>query len=194
MSQFYPGRIRAVMRGEEPKVQVGYSIKKQERENGDKWVDKDGKHWEKVNGITKSIPKLQDARIPLFCPKCKRVMKAKIDTEFYLNEQMCHKCVTERDTDLIISGKFENFQKKKVLIKKQGFLLEGKDSISEYLKKIDDGIQIVNEDGKIEEWSGDTEKMKIFLNKELDDINKNLAYIENHLGKVQELDNEETTA
>ena len=180
MGTIYPQKIKSLIRGEESvKIQVGYMPGTEYHKEGDTWTDKDGKEWTMKNGIRQSIPKLQEARIPLFCPKCGGLMKKhNRDTKSYIQWNMCFNCVIERDNNLIKAGLFQKFEEKIEIDKKYGFLNEAKLSIVEFLESIDKGLEFVNEDGKVEKWDGDEKKLKEFWEKELKDINESLIKLE----------------
>ena len=187
MGRIYPKRTMEILRGGQGKVQIGYKGKPEPtRKEGERWFDKDGKEWEMKDGVARSIPKLQEARTPMFCPKCRRLMKdTNRDEKAYLQWTMCFDCVIERDTDLIKKGLFQRFEEKIETDKKYGFLKDAKIQVEEYIETIGKGIKIVNEDGKIEKWTGDETKLKEFWNKELKDINESLTKLEK---KKTELD------
>ena len=44
------------------------------RKEGETYFDADGKEWQIKNGIRSNITMLDAAKIPLFCPKCSKVM------------------------------------------------------------------------------------------------------------------------
>ena len=77
MKYIYPKKIQKRIHGiEDKKIQVGYTGKTASpiRKEGDTWTDKDGKECEVKNGFIQSIPKFQDIRVPMFCPKCGSIM------------------------------------------------------------------------------------------------------------------------
>jgi len=164
----------------EDKIQVGYTKAEIRRKEGERWTDDDGKEWEVKNGIVMSIPKFQDVRVPLFCPKCKTVMgKRSKDVEVYYKFGFCLNCLIERDAQMMLDGTMDKYAKKYVRSKKRGYYEEMKTAITEYLKALEgkNHLEFVNEDGKIEKWEGDLDKLRDFWEKELESINEELEKI-----------------
>ena len=186
MGTIYPKKTMEILRGGQGKIQVGYTGAKPMHKNGEQWTDENGKSWEMKDGIARSIPKLQEARTPMFCPECGGVMKGRHDTKMYLQWNMCFDCVIKRDTELIKKGLFKKFEEKVEVDKKYGFLKDAKIQVEEYLNSIDDGISVVNEDGQIEKWDGDETKVKEFWEKELNDINESLGKLEKKRAELDE--------
>lgn len=179
MGYIYPGKIRSLLRGESSKVVSGYTPSgSTERKVGDRWVDVNDVEWEQRNGYAIKVTKLDDARIPLFCPKCKRVMRKRKDVDIYLKFGFCLDCLAERDTKMMIKGTFWDYEKQYVLDKKINFLNEAKQDVEEYLKNLSDEITFANEDGTLEKWNIDSKEAKKFLEKELKEINKELEKLE----------------
>jgi len=176
---FYPKKIKSTLKGENTKVQVGYSKGSESHKEGDIWTDSNGKQWEYKNGYIQSIPKLQEARIPLFCPKCSNIMgKSSKDSEVYYKFGFCLNCLLERDIKMIQDGSFIGYEKKYIKDKQIGFYRESKEEIKNYLAELDekDFIEFVNSDGKMEKWTSGP--LKEFLVKELKFIEDKLLELE----------------
>jgi len=88
-----------------------YVSEKIERKEGDTW-EVDGKLWERKNGVNQSISKLQDAKTPWWCPKCKKVMNTKLDTKFYNKRGTCYNCVITEENEMRLNGTWEEYQRK----------------------------------------------------------------------------------
>lgn len=176
MGTIYPRKIQEVIHGVAgEKTQIGYA-NSIERKEGDNWKDNNGKEWEMLNGIIASIPKFKDVRVPLFCPKCNKVMGRKSkDSEVYYKFGFCFECLIERDAQLIRDGKMEDYAKKYVTSKQLGYYKDMKLQINEYMQDIEKGyIEYPTEEGKLEKWTGDMSKLKEFWKKELDFVNNEL--------------------
>jgi len=182
MGTIYPQRIKAAIAGENTKkIQSGYTKKHIDKMEGDTWTDENGKGWEIKSGIIQSIPKFQDVRIPLFCPKCNKVMgKKPKDTDVFYKFGFCFDCLIDRDVEMIREGTFDQYQEKYVNSKKLGFYNDAKSEIEEYLVKLEKGyIEYPTESGKMERWEGeDLVKMKTFWESELKLINEELEKLE----------------
>ena len=80
--------LKALLKGDsvEKRVMVGYEGDKQE--SGDK--------------IDKLSDIMKDARMPMFCPKCERVMKIKLDNKMWLLYNHCFDCQIQIENKLRI--------------------------------------------------------------------------------------------
>ena len=147
-------------------IQIGYKKKRNEYKEGDIWTE-NKKTWTIKNGIKQTISKLDTIKkeifLPLSCPKCKKIMKKRLDKPNYRIHKKCHDCVVKSETPLRSNGEYMNYIKQ----------LEAKNSldiIDEMEAYLLDAIntsnsQYVSEDGIVEKWVGGIDKSK--LKKEL---------------------------
>jgi hypothetical protein len=98
------------------KIIVSQYISEKEpvRNDGDTWLDREGKTWTMKNGTKQSISPLQDAKTPWWCPVCERVMKS-IDTKAWRTTGKCYDCVAAEETELKMNGKFESHRRREML-------------------------------------------------------------------------------
>jgi hypothetical protein len=128
-------KIAELRRKMEQKVQkfdrpiVGWNPEKVERKEGERWTDHNGKLWERKNGISQSISKLQGARTPWFCPKCTKTMGHRFDSKFYWLYNQCYDCTINQHTKMMLNGTWEEFEKKNLREREKSFL---KDKIQEH--------------------------------------------------------------
>ena len=178
MGRIYPRKIQEAIHGiHDEKIQVGYTKRDIRREEGEKWIDEWGKEWEVKNGITQSIPKFTDIRVPLFCPKCGNIMgKRAKDTDVFYRFGFCLECLLERDIKMQKEGTFVGYQEKYMDDKKQGFLKETKAEIESYLKELSekDHLEYVDGKGEIKKMNVNINDLKDFWKKELEEVNKEL--------------------
>lgn len=87
---------------------------------------------------------IQDARIPTFCPKCEIAMKGSIDTKMYWLHKMCLNCVSEKETQLRIDGKWEEYERTKIKENIRSYIKDTSEQVDEYCDKILNGTTIVN--------------------------------------------------
>ena len=99
-------------------VQVGYEGKKD---------DQGGKTRE--SELSKA---LQSVRMPLFCKKCSKAIKKKLDNKFWYRYGHCFDCQIELEHKLRVSGEFDNWAKKKMLANKKSYIKDLKASIDEF--------------------------------------------------------------
>ena len=88
--------------GREPekRVMVGYNSGKEPEKHGDK--------------IDRLSDILKEARMPWFCPSCKKTMKKKLDNKFWRVEGQCFDCHVKMENKLRVSGEYENYEKNKI--------------------------------------------------------------------------------
>lgn len=196
MGYIYPKKIQQILHGDNPLVKVGWlpgldGTKTKKREVGERWVDENGKEWEQKEGYTISVPKyIEDIRMPESCPKCGKSM---YDKEFRLNEKFywirkhCFDCQLREEQKIRLLGpdawsKYEQSIMIKNII---SYLQEGKKEILEYLPQLSDTTTYVTSEGKLEEWKGDSSKVKEFLEKELATIEDDLIHLEKDLQELE---------
>lgn len=163
-------RLRNLMTGnsnERTVSGVGYEKQQEEYNEGDEWIDAEGRKWTIKNGIKQNITKFDEAKktvtLPLFCPCCNQIMKHKNDKLFYIQYNRCFNCQIDFETELKIKGLWEEWQKTihnsdiDHMIKEYSIW---SDEIAE-----DENKSYITEDGDIERWIGST-KQKILQNKE----------------------------
>lgn len=91
---------------------------------------------------------MEMARMPLFCPKCKRIMNKKLDTKMYWRRQMCFDCVIEFETQLRIEGKYEEYEQNVIKENIRSFIKDTEQQVKEEKEKLDSGstvVDVVNE-------------------------------------------------
>ena len=57
---------------------------------------------------------MSKARMPWFCPKCKKVMKKKLDNKFWYLYKHCFDCQINFENKLRLEGKYKEWETKKV--------------------------------------------------------------------------------
>ena len=58
---------------------------------------------------------MQSVRMPLFCPKCKKAMKKKLDDKFWRTKGHCFDCQIELENKMRINGEFKEYAYSKML-------------------------------------------------------------------------------
>jgi ribosomal protein L37AE/L43A len=131
-------------RDSEKRIMVGYNSGKEPEKQGDK--------------IDRLSEVMKDARMPWFCPECKKTMKKKLDTKFWRLENQCFDCHVEMENKLRMSGKYEKYEKGKVFQNKKAYLKDLKQSIDEF-EQTGGKAEFFNEVGVVkksvekEDWS-----------------------------------------
>ena len=103
-------------RSPEKRVMVGYEGKKQES----------GGLFSRLSDIMK------DARMPMFCPECDKIMKKRLDDKFWRMLGHCFDCQVKIENKLRISGEYEEWAENKIRKNKIAFIKDQIQAISEW--------------------------------------------------------------
>lgn len=152
-----------LLSGREPekRIFVGYEGKKE-------------KQGDKKSHLTDIMA---EARMPLFCPNCGKVMKKRLDDKMWRLFGHCFDCQVEFENKLRVTGKYEVWEKKKILENKKSFLNDLKQSIDEF-EKTDGKATFLNSVGvrdvelEKEDWSMGEEKFNTLVKEARDYIQK----------------------
>ena len=141
--------------GEKNGTSVGFSAPHKEYKEGDIW-EKDDRTWTIKDGIKQNVTKLDKAKkvhtMPLFCPKCKKVMKNRNDKAYYNIHKTCFKCVIKEEDKMKRNGTFEAYRQgiknDEIDHRIEDFKVWMKEKVSET------NNQYVSEAGDVETWKG----------------------------------------
>ena len=113
--------LKSILQGKPVKkrVMVGYEGKRQE--SGDK-----------VSRLSKIMA---EARMPWFCPSCKKIMKKNLDNKMWRLYGHCFDCQIQEEHEMRAKGVFKQWEDKKILINKRS-IIEGQ------IKEIEEFINI----------------------------------------------------
>jgi len=139
---------------------VGFDEQKEfvKREVGEQWTDNDGNIWEQKKGYKVKLGKLSELRDSLKdFPNCKEgctshMNPTRNDLRMKVIHGMCLDCVIEMEHELKMEGKYEEYERSKILENAKAWLKQAeleKDTI-----KLAMQARFVNEDGSLEEWDG----------------------------------------
>ena len=160
-------RLRNLMTGkygEKTRSSVGFTNKQEFYNEGDIW-ESDGRTWTIKNGIKQNVTKLDKAKkehnMPLFCPKCSKLMK-RVDKPYHNVHKYCLNCHARAEDKLKAEGKYEehyNEINNKIIDDRVD---EFKQYVKDQLSESNDSF--VSENGEVENWVGklDTEKVDEF--------------------------------
>ena len=73
-------------------------------------VGYEGKKKEKGDIKSELTDIMAEARVPLFCPKCKTTMKKKLDNKFWYLYKHCFDCQIDFENKLRIEGKYKEWE------------------------------------------------------------------------------------
>ena len=103
-------------------------------------VGYEGTPEENLNGKTRTskiFDIMATARMPWFCPSCKKTMKKKLDNKFWRIQGVCFDCILEMENKLRIDGKYESYEKRKVLQNRLSWAKDMIQGIEEWKKEGD---------------------------------------------------------
>ena len=148
--------------GEKTRSSIGFSKADEFHSEGDIW-ESDGRTWTIKDGIKQNITKLDKAKkahvMPLFCPKCKKVMKNRHDKTYYNIHKICFNCVIDYEHELKKQGKWEEYQLDIKNNEIDNRIKEFKLWIQEKLEESNDSF--ISEDGEMEKWVGKIDQDKV---------------------------------
>ena len=150
----------------EKRVMVGYE--------GDKEVTT-GDKIDRLSDIMK------DARMPWFCPSCKKTMKKRLDNKMWLLYDHCFDCQIDFENKLRIKGEYEEWEKSKVNANQKAYLEDLLVSLDEWRNtKIEFQEQVGVQDIEMEKekWTQNQEHMKEMADKAEEFIRKTLKEID----------------
>ena len=148
--------------GEKTRSSVGFTKAEEFYNEGDVW-ESDGRTWTIKDGIKQNITKLDKAKkahvMPLLCPNCSRVMKKRLDKQYYKIHRTCYDCVIDMEGELKKQGKWEEYQRNIKNNEIDNRIAEFKLWVKEKLEESNDSF--VSESGEVEKWVGKVNKDKV---------------------------------
>lgn len=155
-------RMRNLIQGKhgaKTRSSMGFSKKEIFHSEGDIW-EEDGRKWTIKEGIKQNITKLDKAKIahsvPLFCPKCKKVMNKRNDKPYYNIHKMCFDCIIDFEMQLRKEGKWEEYERNIYNKEIDHFIEEYKLWVQDRLDESNHSF--VSESGEVEKWDGKINK------------------------------------
>jgi len=158
-------RIRNLVKGkygEKTRESIGYTKAEEFHAEGETWIS-DGRTWTIRDGIKQNITKLDKAKkaytMPLFCPKCKKIMDKRVDKPYYNIHKFCLGCYAKFTDKLKSEGKYEEYFDEinnKVLDQQ---IVDFKAFVKEKLEESNN--QHIAENGDLEVWHGKLNKEKV---------------------------------
>lgn len=174
MGYIFPKRIKDAMQGGPPaKTTYYYSPAKTEEEIAEK-----NKEIESRNNKHDILAEAREAyNAPNFCPVCNKNLK-NIDKKFWRKRGVCLDCVARVETHLKLIGKYQEYSDQVSLRNYKAYILDIREQATEFVLNLKDEIKVVNHDGSFDTLKGDQQKVRDFINAEIEDLNKKLEEIE----------------
>ena len=163
--------LRAIMRGESPEKRI--MVANVDKEFQD-FVKKERE--EEQKRINEKLDATKEARLPWFCPDCKRVMKRTIDEKMWYLHGHCFECQLEIENKMMIDGTFDEWEKKKVNVNKLAWIRDKKQELLEFKNQKEmEAYNQVNPDGysiEKEKWTQNFEELKKQANEAIEHLEK----------------------
>jgi hypothetical protein len=196
--------ITQVVNGEQPFIQSGYTAPYKRRKVGEEWTDKKGT-WRKTKGGKVSVNKQMDAIRELVKSRCKvcgmdiDLFGDKIDKKVFVRTRMCFSCLEIEEQTLKVTGKFDDYEMKKLFHNKLSLLKEFRKNVIvsvDYLRKDDSKIEMVCSNGQIVTWSGGPEIEPLLKEAEadLEKTDKEIRDMEHAISVMESNDTTKATA
>ena len=157
-------RLRNLMTGKYSKKNgqsVGYNKADSFYSEGDVW-EENNRTWTIKDGIKQNITKLDKVKkthlVPLFCPKCKKVMNKGMDPRYYMATDQCFSCFKLFETHLKATGLWEEWNKKTINGNIDSFITWYKDWVMDAIDTSNNSF--ISEYGEVEKWDGGVNKSK----------------------------------
>jgi hypothetical protein len=146
-------------------TQIGYSKAQIDHKEGDIW-DESGKQWTIKNGIKQTVTRFdklkESIHLPLTCPNCNKAMRGdRLNKKMWPIHKMCFDCVISMETQLKITGQYEEYARGLVTGGVKAHIKDLEDVMLE-LALSDNNESFVTEAGDVEKWAGKgVDKQKI---------------------------------
>lgn len=182
--------IRSYLSGDRPFVQIGYLPKpEKQRKVGDEWTDESGVEWVQEKPFLKVSKKLSliQEKSKRLCKKCNKDIwwaGNRYDDKTFNKTGMCYDCLIDRDSKVMLLGKWKEFQELTISRNMKSYVTEKKIQLQEALQQTDDWdgiVKFLNEDGSYENWD------KIDKSEITDKISKDIQFAESEIIRLSEL-------
>jgi ribosomal protein L37AE/L43A len=122
--------LKSILRGETPEKRIFVA---QEDLEFKKKLKEEAKKEQKR--IDEKLEVTKEARMPWFCPECKKVMKKRLDNKMWYLYTHCFDCQVEVENKMRLEGTYDEWVEKKVIANKLAWIRDQKISIEEFKKQ-----------------------------------------------------------
>ena len=146
-------------------------------------VGYEGKQKPQGDVIPKMTEIMKDVRMPMFCPKCDKVMKKRLDNKMWNLYGHCFDCQLEVEHKLKLEGKFDDWANEKIKKNKISYIKDALQQLEEF--KTMKAPEWLNQVGvnypelEKEKWEGGTEKMVAEATEAIEKLTEQLQELEN---------------
>jgi len=133
---------------------------------------------------------LKETKIPWFCPNCKKVMKKRLDDKMYRLYNQCFDCQIEFENKLRVTGKYDEWEEKKVLNNQLSYIKDQIASIEDWREEVSKPVEVFDSVGieevelQTEKWSQNKEQVDIMSEEALGGLNKLKEDVEEKLNSL----------
>ena len=165
--------LKSILRGETPEKRIFVA---QEDLEFKKKVKKEAQ--EEQKRIDEKLEATKGARMPWFCPECKKVMKKRLDDKMYRLHNQCFDCQIKFEAKLRAEGKYENWEKQKVLRNKLSWINEQVQGVEDWREQSVKPIEAHNSVGvneieiEREKWNVDVDNINKMADEALEEFEK----------------------
>ncbi len=142
-----------------------------------------GEGKERGDIIPKMTEIMQDVRMPLFCKKCDKVMKKRLDDKMWRLYNHCFDCQIAFENQLRIDGKYDEWEKEKVKQNKISFIKDQIQALEEWRDKkapvFYNQVGVNYPELEKERWAGDIPAQKEMAEEALVEYTEILNKLEN---------------
>ena len=143
-----------------------------------------GEGKEKGDIIPKMTEIMQDVRMPLFCKKCDKVMKKRLDDKMWRLYNHCFDCQIAFENQLRIDGKYDEWEKEKIKQNKISFIKDQIQALEEWRDKkapvFYNQVGVNYPELEKERWAGDIPAQKEMAEEALVEYTEVLNELENN--------------
>ncbi len=122
--------LKSIIRGETPEKRIFVAMGDREHEKERKKEREEER--KRMNEISEVM---QEARMPWFCPECKKIMKSHLDDKVWWLYKHCFDCQIQFENKLAIEGKYEGWKNKNELEYRLSYIKDVIEGIKEYKKQ-----------------------------------------------------------
>ena len=149
------------------RVMVGYEGKKEK--GGDK--------------VSRLSEIMADARMPMFCPNCDKIMKKKLDDKMWMMFNHCFDCQIEIENKKRIDGTYDEWAKEKIRQNKISFIKDNLQKLEEWKNQKapewHNNVGVNYPELEKEKWNVDLEKITKEADEAIEKFTEELEKLEN---------------
>lgn len=157
------------------------------RFEGESW-EEDGHTWTIKNGIRQTVSKIDNIRMPIWCPKCNKPMNHRFDRKFYYLRNHCFDCNVDWENTMRINGTWEEFEKRMLKENEKSYLKDKIEEHIDYMRTFKEP-QLHFEDGRWETLASKNDFKELFETLE-NDIEIMLNRLDN-INQEERIENDE---